>query len=449
MLQEARRCRVIEHVFGCESDVAVAGDPVTAMRDGIERLAAVDLSSLGSEALSELFLDAVGVSEAIKAEAMRIAGAWDARKAWAEDGALSASSWLAHRAPVSKRDANGLVRAARLAHRHERTGKALAAGDVSSSHVEVLAAAVKGRAKLFDRDEDVLLDAAATLNVDDFTIAAKHWRSAADDELSRLDALHTFDTRGVTLAFTVFGRVEMHGSFDAEGGATVERALDAYDRPDPTDSVTPPRTLEQRRADALVQICSEALDRRHRQAGSRHVPNVDLVLDADRLGGDAGFDPTARCEIDGVGPVARVVAERILCNSAICRVVMRGVSEVLDLGRRQRLPSRALRRALERRDRHCVFPGCDAPLRWCDVHHLVHWAHGGATDLDNCVLLCRRHHVLCHEGGWRLARGPDGRVVVAERGSMVRSRRRRRRGIDEQVPPGPSAIPSEEVGLVA
>ena len=76
----------------------------------------------------------------------------------------SASSWLAHRAPLSKRDAHQLVRAARLAHRYERTGKALAAGDVSSSHVEVLAAAVKGREVLFDRDEDVLLDVAGTLS---------------------------------------------------------------------------------------------------------------------------------------------------------------------------------------------------------------------------------------------------------------------------------------------
>ena len=270
----------------------------------------------------------------------------------------------------------------------------------------------------------------------------KHWRSAADDELSRIDALHVFDTRRVTLASTLGGRVELHASLDAEGGAIVARALDAYDRPDPDDGLVAPRTLEQRRADAMVQICSEALG--ERQDPGHHVPNADLVLDVDRLDSDAPWAPTGRCEIDGVGTVARVVAERMLCDAAVCRVVMKGVSEVLDLGRRQRLPSRALRRALERRDRHCTFPGCDAPLRWCDVHHLVHWSAGGATNLENCILLCRRHHVLCHEGGWRLARGPDGRVVVAERGSVPRRGRRRR--------PPPRArptIPSELVGLVA
>lgn len=420
----------------------VPDDAVSAIRAGIDDLAEVDLSSLSAEDVGALLLAVVGLGERLRAETVRVAGAWDARKAWAEDGALSASSWLTHRAPVSKRDGRQLVRAARLAWRHERTGKALAAGDLTSSHVDVLAAMVKGRERLFPRHEDVLLDIAPTLSVDDFTTALKHWRSAADDELSRIDALHAFENRSLTIASTLGDRVELHASLDAEAGAIVGRALDAYDRPDPVDGVSRPRTLEQRRADAFVQICSEAL--REKQQARHHVPSVDLVLDADRLGSPDVFDPTARCEIDGIGAVARVVAERMLCDSAVCRVVMRGVSEVLDLGRRQRLPNRALRRALERRDRHCAFPGCDAPISWCDVHHLVHWARGGETNLGNCLLLCRRHHVLCHEGGWRLARGPDGAVVVAQRGTMVRRRPRR--------PPPPRAgpaIPSEEVGLVA
>ncbi len=411
-------------------------DPLDRLREATDLSASLDLSSWSPEARSQLLVGILGSIERLRAEAVRIAGQWDAGSDWAVDGALSAPSWLAHRAPLSKRDARQLVRTARVAFRHERTGKALAAGDVTSAHADVLATLVKGREKLFARDEDVLLDIAPTLSVDDFAEALKHWRSAADDELSSNDAHHNFENRSVTLASTLFGRVELHASLDAEAGAIVARALDAYDRPDPIDGPTPPRTVAQRRADALTQICSEALG--EKQAAGHHVPNVDLVLGADRSsGGVSGhgfgrarpaggwFDLFARCEIEGIGPVARVVAERITCDSAVCRVVMHGVSEVLDLGRRQRVPSRALRRALERRDGRCVFPGCDAPISWCDVHHLVHWADGGPTDLENCVLLCRRHHVLCHEGGWRLAREPGGGIVVAVRGTMVRTRRKR------------------------
>ena len=92
---------------------------------------------------------------------------------------------------------------------------------------------------------------------------------------------------------------------------------------------------------------------------------------------------------------------------------MRGRSEVLDYGRRTRVIPRRLRRLVRLRDDHCQFPGCREPAQWCDVHHLRHWLDGGETNLDNLALLCRRHHVACHEGGWKLARGPDGLALAA------------------------------------
>jgi hypothetical protein len=86
----------------------------------------------------------------------------------------------------------------------------------------------------------------------------------------------------------------------------------------------------------------------------------------------------------------------LACDAAIGRVLLRGASEVLDIGRRTRLVTPSLRRALERRDRGCVEPGCTAPAAWCDSHHIVHWSAHGPTDLANLELRCRRHHVLQH-----------------------------------------------------
>ncbi len=73
---------------------------------------------------------------------------------------------------------------------------------------------------------------------------------------------------------------------------------------------------------------------------------------------------------------------------------------VLDVGRSTRTIPPALRRALEVRDRGCRFPGCG--LRFTEAHHVTHWADGGETNLDNTLLLCRFHHRLVHEGGWRI-----------------------------------------------
>ena len=80
----------------------------------------------------------------------------------------------------------------------------------------------------------------------------------------------------------------------------------------------------------------------------------------------------------------------------------------IDHGRTKRLVPPALRRATEHRDRHCVFAGCHAPAYWCDVHHLVHWADGGETCLENSALLCERHHTKVHHG-FRIERQPNGR----------------------------------------
>ena len=87
----------------------------------------------------------------------------------------------------------------------------------------------------------------------------------------------------------------------------------------------------------------------------------------------------------------------LACDAAIGRILMRGKSEVLDVGRRTRLVTPAQRRALGVRDRGCVEPGCTAPGTWCDGHHIVHWTAHGPTDLANLELRCRRHHLLQHQ----------------------------------------------------
>jgi len=295
------------------------------------------------------------------------------------------------------------VRAARLAHRHERTAKALAAGDISSDHLDILATATRRRDALYPEHEDVLLDAANSLDADNFKKAAATWRAHADDTLADAEAFAAAEHAHIDAATTFGGRVVINAEFDPEGGATVLAALDARCQPDAYIDGLPPRSLSERRGAALLEIAQESLDRG--VTGGRAPTGVDLVVDAETLTGTPPTDLTAiRCEIGGVGPIAAETARRLCCDAMIGRVVMRGRSEILDLGRRTRVVSPAQRRALVRRDGGCVFPGCGRPHPWTDAHHLVHWARGGATDLDNLCLLCRRHHTAVHEGHWQLAR---------------------------------------------
>ena len=69
-------------------------------------------------------------------------------------------------------------------------------------------------------------------------------------------------------------------------------------------------------------------------------------------------------------------------------------SQPLDIGRTTRTIPPHLRTAVTLRDQHCQFPRCTQPASVCEVHHLIHWAHGGPTSLPNLILLCRFHHQI-------------------------------------------------------
>jgi hypothetical protein len=133
--------------------------------------------------------------------------------------------------------------------------------------------------------------------------------------------------------------------------------------------------------------------------------------------------PARPCELAHTGPIPPETVRRIACDAAVSRVMTMGRSEPLDVGRRTPVVPAAIRRAVIVRDGSCRFPGCDRPPPWCDAHHVVHWADGGHTALSNLVLLCRRHHRMVHEGGFRLKmtdggpafRNPDG-LPLSDRG---------------------------------
>jgi hypothetical protein len=112
-------------------------------------------------------------------------------------------------------------------------------------------------------------------------------------------------------------------------------------------------------------------------------------------------------------------ARWLACDGILTRVVMAPDGRPLDLGRTHRVVPPHLRRAVEARDRHCVFAGCAAPTHWCDVHHVLEWVlDEGETSLENSALLCERHHTKVHHG-FRVERPPDGRCTYRPDGTQI------------------------------
>ena len=109
-------------------------------------------------------------------------------------------------------------------------------------------------------------------------------------------------------------------------------------------------------------------------------------------------------------PLATSTVQRYACSGSVTRILLNGASQVVDVGRKTRVVSAALSKAVIARDRHCQWPGCERRPSFSEEHHLVPWAEGGATDLENLCLLCYRHHWMVHEGGWQVARQQDGEI---------------------------------------
>ncbi|NDL59857.1 HNH endonuclease signature motif containing protein, partial [Phytoactinopolyspora mesophila] len=199
---------------------------------------------------------------------------------------------------------------------------------------------------------------------------------------------------------TFDGAVVLDGILGEEDGTIVNTAINALATPSGPDDQ---RTPSQRRADALVELCRRALANRdvptHGGEPTHLIVITDLATLEARTGGLGELPNGSILRGDAV--------RRLACDARISRIITGPDSQPLDVGRSQRTATPAQRKALRLRDRGCIFPGCDRPPEWTDVHHLIPWAQGGHTDIDEMALLCRKHHTVVHEGGWTmLATGP-------------------------------------------
>ncbi|WP_201467832.1 HNH endonuclease signature motif containing protein [Janibacter melonis] len=188
---------------------------------------------------------------------------------------------------------------------------------------------------------------------------------------------------------------------DPEGAAALEAAIEALSAPAPTqdeDTGTREpdlRTSDQRRADALLDLVRTAVAGMDTRAGRGAKATLLLTMTYDDLRAQTGAAHTLG-GLDTGTLLAPGTVRRLACDADIIPVVLGSRSQVLDQGTAIRLFTPAMTRQLWLRDSGCTYPGCTAPARWTDAHHLIHWADGGPTDITNAALLCARHHTIVH-----------------------------------------------------
>ncbi|NJC81998.1 DUF222 domain-containing protein [Planosporangium mesophilum] len=332
----------------------------------------------------------------------------------AAQGATSTAAWLRGRYRISPGAATKQVKLAKMLDADcPATAETLAAGAVNVDQAWSIAKAVAGLPSEHRIQADKhLVEQAAEFGAVELTSLGERILEVvapAETEAKALAALERAEERayvGRELRLSEIpgeGRVRVTGWLDREAAAIVTAALDPLCAPrgGGADDV---RTPGQRRADALVEVCrlAQACTKLPDNGGDR--PQVVVTVSYDTL-----RDRVGAATLDDGQLLSAAAARRLACDAAILPAVLDGAGQVLDVGRQQRLFPAAIRRALVLRDNGCAFPDCDRPARWCEGHHVIHWADGGPTALDNAVLLCGHHHRLIHHSDWRVSINPtDG-----------------------------------------
>jgi hypothetical protein len=367
---------------------------VSTLRSALDGYASRDAGVLSDDELIEDVDELERISRVVEAERARRLAEIERRDLHRRDTVLSLTSWLAHRHGIGSITAARHVRLARALAAMPVTSAVLTYGAISVVAAELLASARQAHVDDFEQCEEMLVDLARRLPVRELRRAVEHWRCVVDAEADEAAAARRFERRGLFVSPTLDGMVRVDGNLDPETGQTVIAALrsivDSWTRTADDGA----RSAPQRRADALGEVCRRYLESGDRPVVAGERPHLTITMDIDSLEGRAG----RRCEFDDAGRISAEAARRLACDASITRMIVGPRSEPLDIGRRTPTVPASLRRALIVRDAGCGFEGCDRPPAWCDAHHVVHWADGGATSLSNLVLLCRRHHRAVHEG---------------------------------------------------
>ncbi len=325
------------------------------------------------------------------------------------DGKKSMASWLRGHARLSGRAAAELVVVGRAIERLPAVAAAFADGGVTAAQAAVIAPVARpdqldaAEAQYVDLAavDQALATVATTGSHDQLVAVVRHYRQALDPDGPEPDPT---EGRKLSLIKHADGALGIRGELDAVGGEKLQAALEAIVQAGRCKGDT--RTRAQQLADALVQLADNALASGALPICRTVKPHVVITVDGNDL---ADPNPNFGAAATGFGDLLSAAKARgLACDAQITRLVIDPDGLPLDVGRTQRVVPPHLRRAVEHRDRHCVFAGCGAPTYWCDVHHLLEWIFGGETSLENSALLCERHHTKVHHG-FRVERQPDGR----------------------------------------
>jgi hypothetical protein len=370
---------------------AVAGAPVAEYRRSID-------------ALDRAIVNLTARLNANEYELLVMIREFDERGGWLKWGLSSCPEWLHFRCDYSLSAAREKVRVAHALRDLREISSAFEKGILSYSKVRALTRVAT------PRNESALLEFALTTTAARVEERCRQIRNVQPQNVE--DANRAHGRRSLTT-----WRDEARGTMmfavevPIEAGELIEQALaNAMEGASTDGPEFAEDSWQAQRADALVCIARDYLTGGNNSHSTSTADHYQVVLH---------LDQSALASAEGRADLPLESMRRLTCEGSVIPITDGPNGEPLNVGRKQRTVSTAIKRALWARDKACSYPGC-THTRFVDAHHVVHWSRGGETSVDNTMLLCSAHHRLVHEGGYTIRkdhrgrwyfRRPDGRAV--------------------------------------
>ncbi len=331
---------------------------------------------------------------------------------------------------TTTREAHTMVRVGTLItvpSTFDAVGAAVADGQLSLDAADVISTSLD-RVDASVPKESVA-EAAVSLLHDATSLTVEKLAARAREYVAELDEQHVLDreramrdARYLRLTPQRNGMTRLSGLLDPESAAMVTATFDAITSPrrggprfidpaaiDYAEQLTlDSRTTEQIALDAFVELIRLGGSAAPEIVGAQRPAVRILVTDHD-LARRAGYG-----RIEGQNsPMSIASVEREICDRGTIPIQFDTYGQIINLGREKRLFTPRQKLGIAARDGGCLFPSCERPPSWCEAHHIdEYFRDKGRTDIADGVLLCRHHHLLIHNNGWRIVRkGADYSVI--------------------------------------
>ena len=361
---------------------------------------------------------------------LELVAEFDRAEGWGRQGLPSCAHWLNLNCGIGAVAAREKVRVARALEQLPKISEAFRDGRLSYSKVRAITRVATPEV------QDTLLNIALYGTASHVERLVREFRKVERVEEARL-AEQVHRERYVRFRYDEEGSALIHAKLPPEVGEIVRKAIEAAmtwadersaeeSQQNVSAETSEEAELEDpigaRRADGMRLLAEQFLEsesERCPSSGDRyqvvvHIDQGILSCESSGRSQSPGEDRhlAGRSEIEDGAALAVETARRLGCDASLVGLVEDGNGEPLDVGRKTRAISPAMKRALKARDGGCRFPGCDR-TRFTEGHHVKHWADGGETKLSNLITLCRFHHRLIHEGGFGLRATDDGLFVFS------------------------------------